>query len=213
MDADVNDGLLRQEVAVATAAPGVLAYVDRVTARQNVTVTEERGLPVGVENDEVTGNRRRLITQGGKQTVIGGEQKDHALPGSWVNIDGRLGLVTARGSSLLYRAAGKPNRPGAREDILIGAHRSGPRSFAKGGVVADRAGLLLPDASPEETGKIATTLRVERGKGGTTLRFTGPDGRRHALALDEAGAVRWNDRSIRPRQTAGKAGQRSEHDP
>lgn len=199
LDADTNDGLLRQEIAVATAAPGVLAYVDRVRARRAVTITEERGLSVGVENDEVSGNQRQVHTSGGRTEMTAGVQRDHALPGRWANVDGRLGLVSASDASLLYRAAGKPNRAGAREDLLIGSFRADPRSFSADAVVAERAGLLLPNASPEETAKIASGLRVERGRGGTVLRFAAGDGRRHTLTLTADGTVLWNGRSVRPR--------------
>lgn len=198
VDAEVNDGLLRQEIAVATAAPGVLAYVDRVRARRDVTITEERGLSVGVENDAVSGNRREVWTRGGKAVMTAGKEQDHALAGQWANVDGRLGLVAAPGSRLLYRAAGKPNRAGAREDILLGAFRSGPRTVATNQIVAERAGLLLPDASPEETAKIAASLRVERGTTGTILRFTDGDGRNHTLALDADGGARWDERRASP---------------
>ena len=201
VDADVNGGLLRHEIAVATAAPGILLYLDRVTARADVTVLEERGLSVAVENDDVTGDRRRLFTACGERVMAGGEAGDYPLTGNWANVDGRLGLAVAGDApaSLLYRAAGEPNRPGAREDLLIGAHRSGPASFAAGAVVAERAGVLLPDASPEETAGIAAGLRRTRSEeGDTTLYLVGPDGREHALTLRADGTACWQGRALTP---------------
>ena len=117
VDSDINDGLLRQQIAVASVAPGVLAYLDRVTAQKAVTVTEERGLLLGIENDEVSGNTRHLQSAGGSLTLPGGQAQDCPLTGEWANVDGRLGLITAFDAPLLYRAAGKPNRAGAREDF------------------------------------------------------------------------------------------------
>jgi hypothetical protein len=201
VDADVNGGLLRQEIAVATAAPGILLYLDRVTARADVTVLEERGFSVAVENGDVTGDRRRLFTARGERVMVGGEAGDHPLTGNWANVDGRLGLAVAGGApaSLLYRAAGEPNRPGAREDLLMGAYRSGPASFAAGSVVAERAGVLLPDASPEETAGIAARLRRTRSEeGDTTLHLVGPDAREHALTLRADGTACWQGRALTP---------------
>jgi hypothetical protein len=215
LDAAVNAGRLRHQIAAATVAPGVLVYLDRVTALGDVTVTEERSLVVGVENDEVSGGKRQIETGANKKlTVIGGETDDHALSGNWANVDGRLGLVAAPGSQLLYRAVGKPNRAGAREDFLYGQFRSGTaRNFKQGSVVAERAGLLLPGASPAETARIAASLKIEQNAGGRTMRFTGPNGRTHVLTLSSDGTVTWQGQSVRPAATAPKtaSAQKSEN--
>ena len=89
--------------------------------------------------------------------------------------------------------------PGAREDLLYGTYRSDPRAFAAGAVVAERAGVLLPDASPEETSVSAARLRLTHSEGGdTTLHLVGPDGREHALTLRRDGEALWQDRILTP---------------
>lgn len=197
VDATTNAGLLRQQIAVVSMAPGIVAYLDRITAQKAVTVREERGLLLGIENDAVSGDSRRLQTQGGEVAVPGGQAKDTAIMGRWANVDDRLGLVSALGGPLLYRAAGKPNRAGAREDYLMGAFRSGPRSFLAGDVVSVRAALVLPDATGAETAKLAAGVQTERTEAGLTLRFTAPDGRRHVLMLGAAGNGRWDGEDIK----------------
>ncbi|MES2459422.1 MAG: hypothetical protein V4671_02475, partial [Armatimonadota bacterium] len=171
----------------------------RVTALGDVTVAEERSLVVGVENDEVSGGKRQIEAGGTKLTAVGGEPGDHPLTGNWANVDGRLGLIAAPGSRLMYRSVGKPNRAGAREDFLYGQFQGGTlREFKQGAVVAERAGLLLPGASAAETARIAATMKVERSVGGRTVRFTGPDGRAQALTLRNDGTATWQGQPLRP---------------
>jgi hypothetical protein len=199
IDSTVNGGRLRHQMAVATVAPGVLVYMDRVTALGDVTVTEERSLVVGVENDEVSGGKRQIVTSDGAYVAVGGSASDKTLTGNWANIDGRLGLAAAPGTQFLYRSVGKPNRAGAREDFLYGQFRSGtPRAFPQGAVVAERAGLLLPGATATETERIAASLKVERTASGRTLRFNGPNNKAESLTLGDDGTVTWQGQTLRP---------------
>ena len=217
VDAEVNNGKLRQQIAAVAVAPGVLAYLDRVTSHENVTVIEERGLPVAIENDDVSGNRRRIDTAGAAPLeVIAGKAGDHRLTGSWANVDGRLGVAVASvdeaaansgvGPALCYRAAGKPNRSGAREDFLFGrlidavTTPGAARTFKAGEVVAERALLLLPNATPETTARVAASLRVTRpaGGGGTLLHFVDAEGKPHDLRLDGEGRAAWQGKLWTP---------------
>ncbi len=197
IESNINNGALRQQIAVASVEPGILVYLDRVVAQKDVTVLEEQGLPLSIENDEVSGNQRHLHTQDGTRLLVGGQAQQIVLAGNWANVDGRLGMI-APGTPLLYNAAGKPNRAGAREDILFGSWRSGARTFKAGETIAERASLWLLDSSKEETAQIAASTQVERGKDGITVRFTAPDNRRHTLRLDAIGVANWNNRTITP---------------
>ena len=195
LDTSINDGLIRQQIAVASTAPGILAYVDRLVAQKDVRVVNARGLTIAVENDYLNGNQRQVSA--GDWTAVGGEEGDHALPGLYANIDGRLGLVSALGDGLLYHSAGKPNRPGAREDLLIGSHIQGPVSFTAGAVVAERAGMIILDSSAAETAAVAASTRVTRDGDGLILTFTSPNGQGHSLHLATGGA-QWDGVSASP---------------
>ncbi len=197
VDADINAGLLRDQMAVVSVAPGVVAYVDTVTAQRPATVTEERGLLLGIENDDVSGNRRQLASASGQVTVTGGQGQDLPLTGRWVNVDGRLGLVSAFDAPLLYRAAGKSNRAGAREDFLMGSYRAGTRTFAAGDTVAVRAGLVLPDASAAETAQLAAQMTADNAAGAVTLHFAAPDGKTHMVLLNADGTAAFDGHPIR----------------
>ncbi|HEY3413522.1 MAG TPA: hypothetical protein VGM51_10785 [Armatimonadota bacterium] len=182
LDAEINDGALRQKMAVLSVAPGVLAYVDRVTAMRAVVITLERGLPIAIENDDVSGGSRQLTSGPEKTEIKAGLERDVPLIGNWANVDGRLGLVSLRGS-IVYRAAGKPNRPGAREDILFGSYDGERRAFKTGDIVSERAGLILLDGTVRETAALAKSARVTQSGGSITLTFKGPDGKHHTLSL------------------------------
>lgn len=197
VDADINAGSLRQQIALVSVAPGMVGYIDRVTAQKPVTILEERGLLLGIENDDVSGSRRQIQSASGGMTIPGGEGRDHSLLGHWVNVDGRLGLISLPDSALLYRAAGKANRAGAREDYLMGCWHGKPRHFAAGDVVACRVGIVLLNASSGETAKFAAQAATENTARAATLRFTAPDGRRHVLALTPTGTASWDGHSVR----------------
>jgi len=164
----------------------------------SVQIVEAQGLPIAVENDYLNGNQRHVFSAAGDETAIGGQEADHPLPGLWANIDDRLGLVCSLGQGLLYRSAGKPNRPGAREDLLIGSHSQGPHFFGRGEIVAERAGLVMLDSSRAETAAAAASTRVDRTGGTITLAFTPPDAQKHTLRLEADGTAEWYGVSMRP---------------
>jgi hypothetical protein len=195
IDADVNDGALRQQIAVASVAPGVIAYIDRVTALKDVTVTEERGLLFGIENDDVSGNTRQIQSASDTLTVPGGQGQDHVLGGHWADVDGRLGLVST--GPFIYRSASAPNRAGAREDYLMGNWDGSSRTFTAGAVVAQRVGLVLLDGSGPETAALAAGMKTDTTSGTMTLRFTTPDGHPHGLSLAAVGDATWDGKGVK----------------
>jgi hypothetical protein len=186
--AETNDHLLTQRIAAASLPSGTMVYVDRVTANADATVTQARGLPVGIQNDAVSGNVVRLYSAGGMKTLHGGDAGDTQISGAWANVDDRLGLVVP-GGALVYRSAGPPNRPGAREDILYGAldtRRHGVRPREE---VTRRAMILLPNATAAQTAKVAAGTRVDRGDIGTSISFRDVDGKERMVSLGDDGAV------------------------
>lgn len=186
VDATINNASLRQQISVASLAPGIVAYVDRVTALKAVSVTEERGLLLSIENDNVSGNVRHIMSASGTLTATGGQLHDYALTGKWANVDDRLGLVSALGNPILYRMVTNANRAGAREDYLLGSYYTGTRAFATGAIVSQRAGLLLLDSPSAETASLASSAAVDTSGGNLVLRYVTPDGQAHRLSLNGA---------------------------
>jgi len=176
----VNGGLLKQELKVISLGEKAVVYLDRVTAVQDVRIEQELGIPIGIENDELTGNRRTLYHEDGAQIIVGPETDNLVrIPGKWANVDGRLGIVMALGSGLAYRDVPNYNRNGAREDFLYGSYSTEPREFKAGEEVVRRAVVFFVETTPEETARLAEEMDVEDGPDGLVLRLPLAEGTRY----------------------------------
>ena len=168
-----NGDQLKQTIRITSMGGKTVVYQDRVSALRDVTVVRELGVPVGIENDQLTGGLRTVYHKDGK-TIFDWQkpQKPAAIPGDWANVDGRLGVVTATGSGMVYSQAAGYNRQAVCADILYGSFSDAPRSFKTGDGVAHRIVLFFADVTPEETASLAKSVRIE----GSLLRFTLPEG-------------------------------------
>ena len=180
----LNGGRLRQELRFVSIGEKTVVYTDRVVALSDLTVESERGVPIGIENDEFTGDRRILYNENGADVVSGANsQRLIVIPGKWANVDGRLGIVSVLGSGLAYWDQGSYNRDGAREDFLFGAYTDKPRTVKAGQEVARRAVVLFTEISPEETRRLAESVEVLEKEGSEILRFELPEGGKYEVDL------------------------------
>jgi hypothetical protein len=181
----VNGGTLRQTLEVISLGEQTVVYADRVTALTNVMVQSEEGMPLGIENDSLTGGARSVSGQDGRTTFDWQKpQPPVAIPGSWANVDGRLGLVAPSGSGITYAQAHDYSRGIAvYTDILYGSHASQPRQFKAGEEVARRVGVFFLEVTPEETAALAKSCRLETTPGGQVLHFKQPDGKAAEVPL------------------------------
>jgi hypothetical protein len=178
----INGGLLKQRIKVVSLGEKTVVYLDRVTALADVKVAQEVGVPVGIENDEFTGDFRILHHQGGHAEIKGPETSGLVrIPGKWANVDGRLGVVAALGSGLAYRDVAPYNRDGAREDFLYGSYSDSARSFKVGQEVARRAVVFFVETSPEETARLADQVQVLPDS--RALRLSLPEGPAREVAF------------------------------
>lgn len=174
----LNGGRLRQTLTIRSIGEQTVVYEDRVTALADITVQLERGIPGGVENDEITGGTRLVSNQDGSTDY--NWQKlgpPTALSGSWVNVDGRLGVVMVAGSGLAY-AQTHGYLPGISvgADVLYGSYSDRPRQFKSGEQVAHRVVVLLVETSSQETSLLARSCRIEQKPSGQVLHFKQPGG-------------------------------------
>jgi hypothetical protein len=173
-----NGGLLKQMLRVDSVGEKAMVYQDRVVALSDVYAASELGVPIGVENDKITGGKRTVYHRDGA-TVFDWQkfQAPVALPGSWANVDGRLGVVMVAGSGLSYSQAVMYD-PGMAvyPDILYGSFSHRPRSLRAGSEVALRIVLFFVEVTPEETSAISQSVRIEDGTSGRALRFRLPEG-------------------------------------
>ncbi len=90
----LNGGRLKQILQIYSIGSQTMVYEDRVMALTNVTVRSERGVPVGIENDWLTGGTRLVSDEDGQIKFDWQKPRPSvALPGSWANVDGRLGVI------------------------------------------------------------------------------------------------------------------------
>ena len=174
----INDGLLKQTIRMTSVGKQTVVYQDRVTALSDVSLARELGVPVGIENDEVTGGKRVLYHRDGKATVDWKKpQKPLALPGSWANVDGRLGVVMAIGSGLSYhQAAGYDSRMAVCPDILYGSFSDRPQRFKAGDQVAQRIVLFFVEVTPKTTSTLSQSFSIAEKSGTRVLRLKLPEG-------------------------------------
>jgi hypothetical protein len=170
----LNGRRLRQTIKVTSLGDRTVVYQDRVTALKDVTVAQERGFPLGIENDEITGGQRCLSWADG--ALVFDDQKPQppfAVGGSWANVDGRLGVVVAAGSGMSYNQA-MGYQPGIsiREDILYGSFSERKREFKAGEEVAHRVAVFFVETTPKETAALANTVKIS----GQTVHFKLADG-------------------------------------
>jgi hypothetical protein len=106
------------------------------------------------------------------------------VPGSWANVDGRLGVVMVAGSGMSYNQA-KKYAPGisVREDILYSSFTNRPKSYRAGDEVAHRIALFFVEVTPKETAALAASVKIENQSSRQILRFKTPEGAEAEIPL------------------------------
>lgn len=179
-----NGGLLKQMLRMTSLGEKTVVYQDRITALSDVSVTREQGIPVGIENDEVTGGKRTVYYGGGKTTFDWQKpQPAFAVAGNWANVDGRLGVVAVNGSGIAYVQATGYNPQGLYADVLCGSYSSEPKSFKAGDETAHRIAVFFLETSPEQTEALSKSFKIEEKSEGKILHFTLPEGGEAEVAL------------------------------
>ncbi len=181
----LNDGALKQQLGVTTVGKQTVVYQDRVTAVHNVKINEEHGIALGIENDQITGGTRVVYHQSGSTTFNqASPQIPTVIPGSWANVDSRLGLVIISGSGICYKQA-QGYSPGISicQDILYGSFAVHPGQFKAGEEVAHRVAILCAEVTPEQTAAIARSAHLEQRGNKQILRFKLPEGTSTELQL------------------------------
>jgi hypothetical protein len=181
----LNGGLLKQTIRVTSVGKQTVVYQDRVTALSDVSVSRELGVPVGIENDEVTGGKRVVYHQDGQMTFDWRKpQPQAALPGSWANVDRRLGIVMAAGSGLSYhQATGYDPHTAVCADVLYGSFSDRSQHFKSGDQVAHRIVVFFVEVTPRKTAALSKSVHLEDTVAPPVLRFKVPEGGRVEVPL------------------------------
>ncbi len=174
----LNGGQLQQTITVTSLGDRTVVYQDRVIALTNVLITQEQGVPLGIENDPVTGGKRIVYSEAGEQPFLWKDSSNAiAISGSWANVDGRLGIIPVQGGKLTYiPATGYHPGMAVCSDLLCCSFSKEPRHFKKGDVVAERIAILVVEVGPKETARLARKVRVDHSGNAAILRFNLPEG-------------------------------------
>lgn len=181
----LNGGRLQQTLRMISIGEKTVVDEDRVTALRDVTVAAERGMPLGIENDEVTGDQRVVTYQDGK-TVFDRRNPQHpvAISGAWANVDGRLGIVAVVGSGITYnQATGYAPGISVCTDVLYGSFLHQDRHFKAGEEVARRITIAFVEVSPRQTAALARSVKIEGHAPHQKLHFKLPEGGEAEIAL------------------------------
>ena len=178
----LDNNALKQTLRVTSIGEKTVVYEDRVIAMMDVTITRELGVPVGIENDEITGGKRTLYYQDGQTTMDWKNPRPaFSIPGSWANVDGCLGVVAVAGSGMSYQQATKYTRQAVYPDMLCGSFRDGAKNFQKGEEVAHRVTVFFLELSPKKTAALAKTVKLDESQ--SVLRLKLPEGGEAAVPL------------------------------
>jgi hypothetical protein len=157
-----NGGRLQQTLRLTSIGEKTVVYQDVVVAMDDVVVEREKGAPLGIENDDITGGTRRISFQDSRE--IATPPGPVAMVGNWVNIDSRLGMVAIQGEGMSYRPA-TAITPGisVKTDLLYGSFHDGKQSFKRGQEVCRRITVCYVNVTPKETFKLAQSCKIDGG--------------------------------------------------
>ncbi len=174
----INQGRLQQQVKVTSIGERTVVYQDRVTALADVLVTAEQGVPVGIENDEITGGLRTVFHAAGKDVfTFKTSQGPVPMAGPWANVDDRLGVIVVAGSGMKYvPSTGYHPGMAVGADVLYACASDRSRSVKTGDEVARRVVLFLVEVDAEKTAILAKSSRIANESGRKVLRFRLPEG-------------------------------------
>lgn len=174
----LNGGRLRQTLRITSVGERTVVYQDCLTALAETTVARERGVPLGIENDQVSGGRRVVYHRDGATVFDWTKPQPPApIPGDWANLDGQLGVVVAAGSGISYvQSTGYDPHTGVCADVLCCSFSNGPRHFQAGDQVGRRIVVLFVDVTREKTSALARSVQTRNKQGGQVLRLKRPEG-------------------------------------
>jgi hypothetical protein len=166
-----NGGRLQQTLRLTSLGEKTVVYQDVVVAMEDVVVEHEKGVPLGIENDEITGGQRLVSFQNGQSLCDCAKPPGPlAIGGNWVNIDSRLGMVAIQGEGMSYLPATAVTRGiSVKTDLLYGSFHDGKQSFKRGQEVCRRIAVCYVNVTPKETSRLAQSCRVDGGRLHVTL--------------------------------------------
>lgn len=172
-----NGDRLKQTLRVTSVGEKTVVYQDHVSAQADVSVAREKGVPIGIENDTLSGGKRVIYHRDGK-TVLDWQDpsQEIRIAGTWANVDARLGVVTIAGSGMSYKKASGYNAQAVCADVLCGSFSHQRRNVKSGDEVTRRIVVFAVEVTPEETSALSQSAKIKDTPAGKVLRFSLPEG-------------------------------------
>jgi len=168
---ELAERTIQRLVFFASLPDGRCLTHERLTSLSDITIECMRQGYLAVMNDPyfnttLPDNASLTIhTPGGPETFEGfaapdeSQDRDIELPGGWINVDGRFGIVYDGGGRAVYRNRHHYDPWHAIKDDLVLNLGEEPRDVAAGDDIGTLTVLWLPHQSPEETKN--TSLAVQ----------------------------------------------------
>lgn len=173
-----DDASLDHYIACAAAPGNPVVYMDVVKAKGSITVTKEGGIMLGVESDTIGGDPRTLYYNGGSQNSNGSTLV--SIPGNWVNIDNKLGMIVSGGQGITFGERELKNSVYLAK--LYGSYSTASRGFNNGDIVASRMAVIYSNVSNTTMSSLNSDLKypaVSAGWKGIAVKD--PNGRRYLV--------------------------------
>ena len=180
-------------IAFAQTPGNAVVYFDKVFAKDSIAVKEERGISTGIVTDPICGNSRTLYYQDGSQVVDG--KVLVTVPGNWVNVDRKLGMVMAGNYAIRFGERELTNSVYVSK--LYGSYNKVLRDYTAGQVVTSRNAILYSNIDEVTTASLASDAKYPACDAGwMASAVKDPDGRRFLVAAN------LNDSDLTPNSTS-----------
>ena len=180
-------------ITFAQTPGNAVVYFDKVLAKDSITVKEEKGISMGILTDPICGNSRTLYSQNGSQLADGSALV--TIPGNWVNVDRKLGMVMAGTYAIQFGDRELTNSVYVSK--LYGSYNTAPRNYIAGQVVTSRNAILYANIDEETTASLASDAKYPACDAGwMASAVKDPDGRRFLVAAN------LNDSDLTPNSTS-----------
>ena len=181
-----NDSTLDHRFAIYSTPGNAVVYLDRVTARADVTLTREQGGLTAISTDPFTRETRTLYHETADGSGTTSERLDGTslttLATPWVNIDNVLGVVGTSGKAMAF--GDRADNNSVMTSKLYAAYADGSRSVTKGQTVDARHLIYYSNVTADSTRLLSQQLipllpHLPEGWNGVIA--ADPDGTRYLL--------------------------------
>lgn len=155
---NTNDATLNNRFAIFSTPGNAVIYIDYVRAKADATITAEKGGLMAISVDELTKTKRTLYYPDNNGQHFNSQEQDGTtfttLPGSWVNIDNTLGIVSL-GDTKQMAFGERANNNSVMTAKLYTSYSDQQRSVRNGEVVDQRIIVYYANIDANQTAQLA----------------------------------------------------------